>query len=444
VLQQWLSRHFGYRRYLAGALALFTLGTFAASQVGSPAGLTLARAIQGLGSGALFTSSRVLVQILFAPAQRPTATRFFMIGAFGTGAIAPILSATMVDNWGWQWVFLAAIPLALLAVVGVLVLLPDNAGRGCQPVRWAAGPLLFFAAAVGCVQWALSAARFEVFSHPLRLALAVLIGVALVVAFLMHQWRQEEPLLQLRELRHPVYVTGLGLYFLYYVLVNFSGYLFPIFAERGLGIPLLTAGWLNSAAGLMSLVLALIYMRVGPRFTRKVPLMALGTLGLGLTGWLFAVLPADAPVSALWAGVLLKGMGVFLILPVAGLTFRSLPEDHFAHGYQSKNLMRQLAGSFATAVAAIAMQDRQFALAGDLSARLNTANPWSVQWLDSVQAGFTAHGMASGQAHVAALATLARVVDQQALLMACEDLYRGLGVLALFTLVAVLVQRQLK
>jgi len=445
AMQQWLSRHFGYRRYLAGALALFIAGALAAAQAGSIAGLTLARAVQGLGAGALFTSSRILVQMLFAPADRPDATKRFMVGAFGAGALAPILAAAMVDGWGWQWVFLAILPLAGLALAGVLTLLPDGVGRGGAPVRWAAGPLLFFAAAIGCVQWALSEARYEVFAHPARLTLAVLGGAALAGAFLLHQWRHDEPLLRLRELRHPAFVTGLGLYFLYYFLTNFSGYLFPIFAERSLGLPLATTGRLNSFAGAVSVGMAWLYIRFGARMTRKKPLVVGGALGLALTAWLFAVLPPDAPAAALWVGVAVKGLfGVLMILPVAGLTFRSLGDEQFAHGYQSKNLMRQLAGSFSTAVAAIALQDRQFATASDLSARLNAANPSAVQWLDTLQAGFAAHGMAPAQAHGAALAELSRVVDQQSLLMACEDLYCGLGLLALATALVVLVQRRLK
>lgn len=443
--QQWLSRHFGYRRYLAGALVLFTVGALAAAQAGSTAGLALARTVQGLGSGALFTSSRVLVQMLFTAADRPAATKCFMIGAFGTGALSPILAATMVEAWGWQWVFLAALPPAGIALAGVLALLPGGVGRGGEPVRWAAGPLLFFAAAIGCVQWALSEARYEVFSHPARLTLAVLAGAALAGAFLRHQWHHHEPLLRLRELRHPTYVMGLGLYFLYYCLTNFSAYLFPIFAERSLGLPLATTGWLNGFAGVASVGMAWLYIRFGPRMAKKKPLVVGGALGLALASWLFAVLPPGAPAAALWLGVAVKGLfGVLMILPVAGLTFRSLGEAQFAHGYQSKNLMRQLAGSFSTAVAAIALQDRQFATASDLAARLNTANPAATQWLDTLQAGFAAHGMAPAQAHGAALAELSRVVDQQSLLMACEDLYRGLGLLALATGVVVLVQRRLK
>ena len=55
VLQQWLSRHFGYRRYLSAALGLFALGTLGCAAANDLRVLTLARLVQGFGGGALFT-----------------------------------------------------------------------------------------------------------------------------------------------------------------------------------------------------------------------------------------------------------------------------------------------------------------------------------------------------------------------------------------------------
>jgi DHA2 family multidrug resistance protein len=445
VLQQWLSRHFGYRRYLAGAIALFMAGALVSANAGDLPGLTLGRLIQGVGGGALFTSSRVLVPTLFAPADRPRALKYFMVTIFGIGALAPLLAATLVEEWGWHWIFLSVLPVAALTLAGVWTLLPDGAGRGSAPVRWAVGPLVLFALAISCVQWGLTEARYEAFAHPAQLAMVAMLGCALLVGFLLHQWRHDEPLLRLRELRHPTYLAGLGLYFIYYFLSNFSNYLFPIFAERSLGLPLATAGWLTAFSATVSLVGAYAYIRFSARMPRKKLLMAAGPLALVASAWLFARLPPGAPWGALGLGLAVKGLfGVMMVLPVAGLTFRDLDEERFAHGYQSKNLLRQIAGSFSAAIAAILLQNRQFANYADLSSRLSSANPGAAHWLDTLQAGFAAQGLAPGAAHGAALAELARLVDQQALLLACEDLYRLLGALALATTVVVLVQRRLK
>ena len=445
VLQQWLSRHFGYRRYLSAALGLFMLGGLACAGAQTLPMLTLARLLQGFGGGALFTSCRVLVPMLFGPRDRPRALRDFMLVAFALPIAAPLLSAVLVEHLSWRWVFLAALPLAALAIAGAWLLLPDEVGRGGEPVRWAAAPLLVFAAAVTLVQMGLAQARFEVFAHPARLAATALAGVGLLAWFFAHQVRHEAPMVRLRELGHPVYLAGLGLYFVHYCLAGASSYVFPIFAERGLGIALTTAGWLNSFSSAVTLAAAYVYIKRGARLPRKKPLMVAGALALALAAWLFATMPPDAPAEALLLALAAKGVfGALLVLPVAGLTFRDLGEERFAHGYQSKNLMRQVAGTFASALAAITLQDRQFANYQQIASHIDGAGPSAGNWLEGVASTLTAQGVSAGEAHHAALAALSRMVDQQALLLSCEDLYRLLAALALGAAIVILIQRRLK
>ncbi len=127
------------------------------------------------------------------------------------------------------------------------------------------------------------------------------------------------------------------------------------------------------------------------------------------------------------------------------MTFRDLGDERFAHGYQGKNLMRQIAGSFSTAIAAIALQDRQFVnysqIAGTLSSRQRASDGLDRR---ACRPGSRPRACRLRAAHGAALAELARVVEQQSLLMSCEDMYRALAVMALGTAAIVLLQRRLK
>ena len=445
VLQQSFARHFGYRRYLCGALALFMAGAAASAASEGLAALTAARLVQGFGGGALFTSARVLVNMLFPAAERPRALKYFMLVLFGLSAGAPILAACLVDGPGWEWIFLAVLPLAMALLVACWRLLPDAVGRGVAPVRWDAAPLLLVAAALTLVQLALSEARYDVFSDPLELAVLAVGGALLLAGFLVHQWHHAEPLMRVRVLGHPAYATGLVLYFLHYLLSNATAYVFPIYAERSLGMPLLTTGWLNTFSALVSLGGAYVYVKTSRRLPGKKPVMAAGVLLAALAAWGFSRMPPDVPPQALLLPLVAKGLfGVMLVLPVAGLTFRELGEERFAHGYQSKNLMRQLAASFSTAVAAILLQDRQFADASQLAGRIVPGHAPAADWLASAQAAFAAQGLPPAQAHAAALATLARLVEQQSQLMSCEDLYRTIALVACAAAAVVLLQRHLR
>jgi hypothetical protein len=406
VKQHWLADQFGYRRYLCGALALFVAGALACAFSTSLDGLTAARFVQGLGGGALFTSSRVLVNMSFPAAERAPAVRRFIICVFGAAALGPVLSSFLLAHGSWSWIFLGIVPPALMALVASAWLLPDaHPGRAPMPWAWR-GLLLFGIAAVG-LQMGLSEASYGLFEHPWLVTATCVLALALMGAFAVHQWHHPAPLLHLRQLNSPVYLTGLALYFLYYLLTNFGNALFPVYAEHGMGLGLRTTGWLNSLGGAAGLCMALAYLRWSALLQTRRPLMLAGLTAMFIAALWFAFLPAGAPPFALWPGIIAKGwFGVLMVLPVAGLSFRELGEDRFAQAYQAKNLMRQIAISMSTAVATVLVHTRA----------------------ESIQAG-----LGGPPGHVGADATLA----------AAQQSYLVLAALVLLTMAVVWRQRRL-
>ena len=356
ALQQMLSRHWGYRRYLTVALLLFSLGAVCSLFAHSLGELLACRVLQGFGGGALFTSSRILIVLLFAREERAQALRFYIGGLFGLTALGPVLAALVLDLRGWHAAFVVPLPMAVLGLVGVRMLLPSNLGRQTQPLRWDASPVLWFSTAVILVQWSLTEARSEFLTNPLRIALLVLLGAVLLWQFLVHQKHHEEPLIRWRELRHPGYLLGLLLYTLYYVISNANNYLFPVFAEQVLDQPLRTVGILSSLAGVAAWLMALLYVRFAKHVQRKRFLMVAGSLLFILSCLMFATLPATAKPIQVLPALAAKGIfSILVVLPLAGFTFRELDDQRFGHGYQSKNLLRHLAISVGTALSAIGL-----------------------------------------------------------------------------------------
>src|SRR5882757_11509081 len=57
----WLSAYFGRRRYFAGSIALFTVASFLCGNAHSLTALVFWRIIQGLGGGALLSTSQAIL-----------------------------------------------------------------------------------------------------------------------------------------------------------------------------------------------------------------------------------------------------------------------------------------------------------------------------------------------------------------------------------------------
>ena len=452
VLQQRLSQCFGYRRYLMVALVLFMCGLWGCAQSTSIDQMILARLVQGAGGGAFFTSGRVLILAMFKTAERPKAARWFMLCIFSSSAIGPAFAAWVIETWDWSMVFYSVMPATTVAWFGVWLLIPRDVGRlpgmkltGTLPAHWTLGPLALFILAVACLQLAVSEARLDVLAHPVRLTLLIVAGVLLMGGFLLRQWNHPEPLLSLRLFHNPTYWVGILLYAMHYGLANFIAYLFPVFAQQGLGMPLRNTGWLNSFASAVTLVTAFIYSRfLARRLKHKRPIMLLGVACLVISSLWFAGMAADVGIDELIPGLVIKGIfGALLVLPAAGLTFRDLGDRRFAHGYQGKNIMRQIAVSSASALAAVTLQNRYYALQEKITGQLDPTRTDVAQWADRAGAWFAAHGYAPGQAHSAAMATLQRMVNTQAMLLACQDMYRWVAVAALAAAVIIIVQKKL-
>lgn len=342
AMQQHLARRLGYRRYLLWALGLFQLGALASLWAGSVHLLAGARLVQGLGAGALFTSGRVLVVCLFAPAERAAALRRFISLLFGLSALGPLMAAWLLDTLGWQAVFVVPLPLAVLCTWMVWAWLPEGLGADPRPAGGhghAATWLLVLGA--GALQLALTEARF-----PRQFAISQLAGLLAVAALSLAGWAWQQrghraPLLRWQGLRRPGYLVALVLYGLYYLVTNAHGVVVPIYAEEVLGWPTWQVGVLASAGATVSWLTARAYLRWGARSARKLPLMALAATAMALVCAGLATPLAGS--LGLGVAVLVKGVFVALfVLPLAGLAFRELGDEAFGAGYQAKNLLRHL------------------------------------------------------------------------------------------------------
>jgi len=446
ILQQhaWIER-LGYRRYLALCMFAFAIGGVAAGLSENSVQLMVARAFQGYFVGPMLGACRILIQIGIPPQRRAKALRAFMLCIVFSGVLAPIGGAFLVTHLEWRALFFCSAPVA--AIVGLLALwtLPDI-GDVAAHERTAPHHLAYvvFALAQAALQVVLTRTHFELFSgSPTLIGLAIA-AVAGLGWFGWQQWRHPAPLVRLDALRERTFQVGLALYVVYYYLSTGYSYLLPRLMEGGLGFTVGDTGYFTGMTSLVSALLLFVYLKYSSRVTRKKRLIVPGFGIAALAAWWFAQMSPEVGRAQLVGPLLLRGlMMLFVVLPVAGQTFRSFQAEAFAHGYRLKNLVRQLAISFATA-SAIALQQHRVALHETrLSESASLSNPTFVQSLDMLTRGFAASGHALGEAHTMALATLSRLLEQQATFMASLDGFHVMAVVALIAGVFAAWQREI-
>jgi MFS family permease len=103
-------------------VAMFIAGLLVAAAAGSMVWVVIGRAMQGAGTGGFPPIAYVLVKRAFPDDRQPGMYAFLGAGWVLPSLFAPAISGWITDSFGWRWVFLGIVPLAV--AVGVLAVRP--------------------------------------------------------------------------------------------------------------------------------------------------------------------------------------------------------------------------------------------------------------------------------------------------------------------------------
>ena len=139
---------FGRKRVFQAAVTFFVVGSALCGIAQSMAMLVGARALQGLGGGAITVTATALIGEII-----PLRDRGRYQGALGavfgvTTVIGPLLGGYFTDHLSWRWAFYVNVPLSIVVLFVAAAAIPSLAGRA-KPVIDYTGILLVGLGATG-------------------------------------------------------------------------------------------------------------------------------------------------------------------------------------------------------------------------------------------------------------------------------------------------------
>lgn len=421
----WLSAYFGRRRYFAGSIALFTIASFMCGNAGSLEALVIWRIIQGLGGGALLSTSQAILYEEFPRSEYGTAMAIFGIGVMVGPALGPTLGGYIVDAYGWPWIFYINIPFGILAF-GLSWSLIRDSEHAVKAEKIDYIGLVLLAAGIGCLQTMLERGeRLDWFSSGTIVTLAVVSASSLIV-FVWHELTTEHPVVDLSILKSRQLAAGVlfgaGLGVCLYATV----FIIPVYMQNIIGMGAEETGWVMLPSAIASGVTMGVMGRskLNPRVSI--------TIGVALFGWVMwqhAHFTTQSGTSNFFWPFIFRGMALGLIfVPLTNLALADLPMNKIPNGTGLFNLMRQLGGSVGIALSATLVQRFTAMNRADLATYITPYNPEATARLSAIAQHLVATGTPPIVAQTQALAVMNGMVTQQAMMLSFEHMFMLFGV----------------
>ena len=423
----WLSAFFGRRRYFAGSIALFTLASFMAGNAHSLDMLVFARVVQGLGGGALLSTSQAILYEEFPREEYGVAMAIFGVGVMVGPTIGPTLGGYITDHFGWPWIFYINLPFGMLAFALTLTFIQNSAHQVRAPRVDYIG-LVLLAAGIGALQTMLERGeRLDWFSSREIVALALVSAGSLAV-FVWHELTTEHPIVDLRILKNRQLTAGVTFGAVLGVCLYATIFVLPVYLQNLLGFTAEQTGFVILPGALASAVTMAAMGRFQGKFDERLSIAA-GVALFALAMWQHGHFTTESGMSDFFWPLIFRGVGLGLIfVPLTNLALADLPMTQMHRGTGLFNLMRQLGGSVGIALSATLVQRFTAVHRADLVADVTRYSTATSQRLAGIQAHLLATGTPAGLVAHQALEGLDRIVGRQALMLAFEQLFLLFGI----------------
>jgi DHA2 family multidrug resistance protein-like MFS transporter len=342
-----LADHFGRRRVFLCGFAGFAVASVIAAQSQTVGELIAARVLMGVAAACVLPPALALLAVIFEPDVRPKALGIWSAVA-GVGlALGPVAGGVLVDVLSWRWVFLVNVPFVLLAAPLGMRWLPESRRPGAPPIDWA-GVVLSTLALTGIVFALIEGADAGWTSPPVLVAIVV--GVACLVAFILVEGRLKQPLFDVRVLTRPPVVAGAFAILATYIAALGMLFLLPQYVQYVQERSPLASGLMLAPFGLALGIAAPAAGRLVPRWgARRVLITGLAVGTAGFVPLLF--LGAHTTPLVVVAGTAIVGAGLGLVFPPAtGVIMNDCGLEKAGDGAAVNQLSRQVGGALGVAI----------------------------------------------------------------------------------------------
>ncbi|MEK4229077.1 MFS transporter [Solibacillus sp. FSL H8-0538] len=270
--------------------------------------LIIGRIVQGLSAACIMPATIALVKSSFKDEDRQRALSYWSFGSWGGGGSTALIGGAIATYFGWRWIFVVSIGVALLAMY-LLKEIPESKAEEASKQKFDFVGFVLFVFIMLVINMIVTRGQDFGWTSPLTLGL---IGgaIALIITFFLVERRKTNQFIDFSLFKTQAY----------------SGAVVSNFMQNGIAATVVVAntyvqlarGFTSFQTGLLTVgnVIAVVVMiRVGEKMLQKMgarkPMIAsvfISTIGISMTALTF--LPDVAYIIVVFVGFLIAGIGI--------------------------------------------------------------------------------------------------------------------------------------
>ncbi|MFD1031404.1 DHA2 family efflux MFS transporter permease subunit [Metaplanococcus flavidus] len=359
-------QRFSNRSIFIVAMSLFSLGTLIAGLAPTFAILLAGRLLQASGAALMMPLLMNVMLAAFPVEKRGTAMGYFGLVMVVAPAIGPTLSGFIVQNYDWRVLFFIVLPIALIPLLlGIFKL--KNLTFQNREISLDKFSLVLSSLGFGGILYGFSSAGTLGWSNPI-VYITIAVGLVSLVLFILRQLKLEEPLLEIRIYKYPMFALSSVISIALSMSMFSAMILMPIYVQTIKGISPIDSGLLMLPGALIMGMMSPITGRMFDKWGAKV--LAIPGLSLVVfTTYLFSQLSLDTSYWQIMLIYSIRMLGISLVMmPVMTNGLNTLPIKEYPHGTAINNTLQQVAGAIGSAFLITLMNTRTESAAAQMLA----------------------------------------------------------------------------
>ncbi len=423
----WLGSRLGNRKVYLMALGGFVGGSVLCGMAWDVYSLIGFRLLQALFVGPLFPISQVILFQAFPEDKRGLAMGVSSLGFSFGPMIGPVLGGYLLEQASWRSVFYINVPVGIVGLVLAYTILPSPPQQERRSLDVVG--MLTMAAFLVTFLLAISQGREEGWDSPYILTL---LTIALVAgsSFVVAELRSRQPFVELRLYKNLAFAMASIVVFINTIGFMASNFIITLFLQLHLNFTPLQAAWLMMPSAIVIGILSVCAGRLSDIVPAKV-LVIFGLTAVALCFAQYTSITAWTSLGTITFWLTARGFArAFTIAPLSAASLAPLPKDELRMGSALLSLNRGIASASSVALAATLLQNRLAQRAILLAQDQSTLDFGQTAMLQTLHNTFAQLGDISQIASMKALATLNRLVNQEAALHSYHDMFILVGLIA--------------